>query len=105
MDPEKKKDVRYVLALLMIRRKIFRLEEIETIEKVAGDDTSETEKTATENLVLTSIRDKQEHIVPVASIDENQIQQIENELVALLFSHEPPQVDIDCEMPADDSET
>ncbi len=75
---EEKADLKYVLALLMVRRKILRLEEIERNQD------------QTETLVLASNKDKTEYLVPVASMSSERVNEIQQELAELLFSHEPP---------------
>jgi hypothetical protein len=69
-----KDDVRYVLALLMVRRRIVRLEETETDD--AGGET----------LVLFCPRDEMEHRVPVVMPDEQRAREIQEELSKLLYA-------------------
>ena len=72
-EPEKA-DMRYVLALLMIRRRIVRLE-----------DTEEDEQ-GHENYVLYCPRNEREYRVAVVTPTEPRIGQIQNELAELLFA-------------------
>ena len=70
-----KADMRYVLALLMIRRRIVRLEETETNEEQG------------EVLVLYCPRNEREYRVPVVVPPEPRIGEIQNELAELLFAN------------------
>lgn len=72
-QPEKI-DVRYVLALWMVRRRVVRLEEIEK------DDAG------CEQLVLYCPRNEQEYRAAVATPDEPRIAAIQQELAELLFA-------------------
>jgi hypothetical protein len=67
------RDLRYVLALLMIRRRILRLEE--TIEDQRG-----------EVLVLYSPREETTYEVPVVMPDDARASEIQEQLSRLLFS-------------------
>jgi hypothetical protein len=71
-------DVRYLLALVMIRRKMIQLEE------TSRDDDG------TETLVVNDPRNNGEIQIPVISVDRQRSQEIERELIELLFSHERP---------------
>ncbi len=71
-DPQA--DVRYILALLMIRRRIFRLEE------------SEIDELGREHLVVFCPRNETEYRVAVESPDSARIDQIQEELARLLFA-------------------
>lgn len=72
-DP-RKQDVRYVLGLLMIRRRILRVEE------------TETEETGQDVLVLYCPRDESEHRMKVMQPGRSRIASIQDELAALLQS-------------------
>jgi hypothetical protein len=72
-EPEKA-DMRYVLALLMIRRRIVRLED------------SETDDQGQEYDVLYCPRNEREYRVVVVTPTEPRIGQIQNELAELLFA-------------------
>lgn len=72
-QPEKI-DVRYVLALLMVRRRVMRLEE------------TETDVDGTELLVLFCPRNENEYRVAVAAPSPARIEEIQNELSQLLFA-------------------
>ncbi len=74
-QPEKS-DVRFVLALLMIRRRIVRLEE------------SETDGQGREVMVLFCPRKEQEYKVVVANPEQQRIAAIQDELGQLLFGDE-----------------
>ena len=65
-------DVRYILSLLMIRRRIFRLEETET-----SDEGQET-------LVLYCSRNETEYHVPVVDIDSERAVQVQGLISQLL---------------------
>jgi hypothetical protein len=65
-------DLRYVLALLMVRRRILRLEGTEMV----GD---------TEHLVLYSPTQEAEYRVPVLSPSGERVERIQQELARLLF--------------------
>lgn len=71
-DQPNKQDVRYVLGLLMIRRRILRLEE------------SETDDAGQEVLVLYCPRSENEHRMNVMQPDASRIASIQEELAALL---------------------
>ena len=71
-----KEDVRYVLALLMVRRRIFKLED------------SEQDESGRELLVLHCARNDQEYKTPVAEPTAERITEIQNELAKLLFGDE-----------------
>ncbi len=69
-----KQDVRYVLALLMIRRRVFRLEDTEDL----GDDR--------ELMVIFCPRNENEYKVLVVPPTEERINDIQKELAELLFA-------------------
>jgi hypothetical protein len=68
-----KLDMRYVLALLMIRRRIVRLEDMEQTEQH-------------QVFVLYCPRKEREYRVLVVSPSEERVQEIQNELAELLFA-------------------
>ncbi len=70
-----KQDVRYVLALLMIRRRVVRLEDTET------DDTGR------EVLVLYCPRNENEYKTAVVMPDDQRAAEIQEELAQLLFAN------------------
>jgi hypothetical protein len=70
-----KEDVRYVLGLLMVRRRVFKLEE------------SETDDQGRELLVLHCGRNGQEYKTSVVDPSADRITEIQNELAALLFGN------------------
>jgi hypothetical protein len=67
-------DMRYVLALLMVRRRILRLEDAET------DDAGQ------EHLVVFCPRNEVEYRVPVVNPDAQRIDEIQDELAKMLFA-------------------
>ena len=69
-----KQDVRYVLALLMIRRRVVRLEDTEDL----GDDH--------ELMVISCPRNENEYKVSVVPPTEERINEIQKELAELLFA-------------------
>ena len=71
---EQQADMRYVLALLMIRRRIVRLED------------SETDEQGREYYVLYCPRNERDYRVAVVTPTEPRIGQIQNELAELLFA-------------------
>lgn len=73
-DQPQAADTRYILALLMIRRRIVRLED------------SDTDPQAGEQLVVYCPRNEQEYRVPVADPSPQRIAEIQAELGQLLFS-------------------
>ena len=73
-NQEDKEDIRYVLALLMIRRRVVRLEDTETDEQCR------------ELLVIYCSRNETEYKVPVVDPTEERIGQIQDELAKLLFA-------------------
>jgi hypothetical protein len=70
-----RQDMRYVLALLLVRRRVMRLEEEEHDEQ------------GRELMVLYCPRREATYQVPVVVPDEARIQQIQEELARLLFAH------------------
>lgn len=72
-DNPQRQDVRYVLGLLMVRRRICRLEDSEQNE--AGD----------ELLVLYCPRNEKTYQTPVANPTEQRVDEIQEELAQLLF--------------------
>ncbi len=73
-DVADKQDVRYVLALLMIRRRVVRQEHTETDER------------GNEVLVLFCPRNEQEYRAVVALPAAERVQEIQNELARLLYA-------------------
>jgi hypothetical protein len=73
-----RQDMRYVLALLLVRRRVMRVEEESHDE--AGH----------ESLVLYCPRRDATYTVPVVMPDEPRVQQIQDELAALLVGREAP---------------
>jgi hypothetical protein len=69
-----KQDTRYVLALLMIRRRIMRLE------------STETDAAGIEHLVMFCPRDEMQIQVPVVMPTPERVRQIQDELARLLFA-------------------
>jgi hypothetical protein len=69
-----KEDVRYILTLLMIRRRILRLED------------SEFDEDGVEKMVVFCPRNETEHRVPVVSPDPDRASEIQDELARLLFA-------------------
>lgn len=69
-----KEDVRYVLTLLMIRRRILRLEE------------AETDESGRELLIVFCGRNETEYRVPVVSPGDQRSNEIQEELAQLLFA-------------------
>jgi len=72
---EGKQEIRYVLALLMIRRRIVRLED------------TETDEDGNELLVLFCPKTENENKVPVVAPSEEKISEIQDELAQLLFAN------------------
>jgi len=70
-----RQDMRYVLALLLVRRRVLRLEEEEKNEQ------------GQEVLVLYCPRREATYRVPAIVPDESRIQEIQEELARLLFAH------------------
>ena len=73
-----KQDVRYVLALLMVRRRVLRLEE------------TEVPRPGLELLTLYCSRNETEYKVPVVDPSQQRIQEIQQELAELLFTDAGP---------------
>ena len=69
-----KHDLRYVLALLMVRRRILKMDRTEAAESGA------------EQLVLFCPRDEQEYRVAVFSMGQERIKEIQDELSGMLFA-------------------
>jgi hypothetical protein len=79
-DPQRE-DLRYVLTLLMTRRRILRQE------------ATQRDAQGQEWLVLFCPRNETEYRVKVALPDENRVRHIQEELERLLFGNSPPQPD------------
>ena len=73
-DDVERQDVRYILALLLVRRRIMRLEDSEQAEGEC------------EHLVLFCPRNDNEYRVEVVGPAPDRVQQIQTELAALLFA-------------------
>jgi hypothetical protein len=73
-DDPSKQDMRFVLALLLVRRRVLRLEETETDEQ------------GVETLVLYSPRDESLHRVPSIMPDQRREAEIQAELSRLLYA-------------------
>lgn len=69
-------DMRYVLTLLLVRRRVMRLEE------------SQHDEQGREELVVYSPRKEETYQVPVVTPTEARIQEIQDELARLLFGNE-----------------
>jgi hypothetical protein len=69
-----RQDVRYVLALLMIRRRILRMED------------TERDESGTEFLILFCSRNDTEYRVPSMQLTSSRVQAIQDELVGLLYT-------------------
>lgn len=76
-DPQQQ-DAAYVVALLMVRRKIVRLDETEK-----GDD-------GVERLVLVGLKREGSYKIPVVEPTAKRIADIQNELTSLLQTGDPP---------------
>ena len=76
-DPQQQ-DAAYVVALLMVRRKIVRLDDTEK-----GED-------GVERLVLVGLKREGSYKIPVVEPTANRIVEIQNELTSLLQSGDPP---------------
>ena len=73
-EQSQKKDLHYVLTLLLIRRRIMRLEDTEIDEE------------NTEQLIVYCPRHEKSYRVPVAAPHERRTEEIQNELAQLLFA-------------------
>jgi hypothetical protein len=73
-------ELRYVLALLMIRRRLFKLEETIAADKKAGVE---------ETLVLHCARRDETYRVPVLMPDERRMNELQAQLQTLLFADAP----------------
>jgi hypothetical protein len=73
-DDQPHADMRYILALLLVRRRVCRLEE------------SEHDEQNHESLVLFCPRREREYRVPVATPNEQRTKEIQDELARLLFA-------------------
>jgi hypothetical protein len=73
-EQEDKRDVRYVLALLLLRRRVFRLENQEQDEQDR------------EVLVLFCPRNECEYRTPVVAPPQHRVEEIQKELTQLLFA-------------------
>ena len=71
-------DMRYVLTLLMIRRRVVRLED--TAREPSGQEV----------LVVFCPRNETEYRVPVVTPDQERTRQLQDELAQLLFADSPP---------------
>jgi len=82
-DRPDKADARYVLALLMVRRRLLSLD---TIETYTNEDANDLEGGEGERLVLFDSRQENELHVAVVTPSAKRINEIEQELAQLLFS-------------------
>jgi len=90
-DKPDQAEVCYLLALLVVRRRILHLEEVET---AADEDEAEKEQTnsAGEYLVLTDPKSDAEYRIPVRTPPKERFDIIQQHLCELLFSDEPPEI-------------
>lgn len=79
----------YLLALLMVRKRILRMEEFEDVVDEDSDGASG------QVMVVTDPTDEAEYRIPTVDVAEEQIEQIQNQLCELLFSDEPPAIEED----------
>lgn len=77
-NPEKA-DVRYILALLMVRRRVLRMEESDAVEQPSGGEVGETME------VYCPKNEKTYHL-PVAQPSPQRVSAIQEELAELLFA-------------------
>lgn len=77
-DQEDKEDMRFVLALLLMRRRVLQLEEEkrDEVDDASGEDV----------MLLYCSRDESTHRVRGASPDDERVEEIQNELARLLFA-------------------
>ena len=78
-DAPDRNDLRYVLTLLLIRRRLLRLEETTRDETAAGTIAGET-------MVLYCPRDEQTYHVAVVEPDERRVEEIQSYLAQLLYA-------------------
>ena len=74
-DDPGRADIRYVLALLLLRRRVFRMEQ------------EERDADGREVLGVYCPRRERSYQVPAAVPDESRVQEIQDELARLLFAH------------------
>jgi hypothetical protein len=79
-DAPDRSDLRYVLTLLLIRRRLLRLEE------TVRDETSAPGTTAGETMTLYCPRDEQTYHVAVVEPDERRVEEIQTYLAQLLYA-------------------
>lgn len=82
-------DLRYVLALLLIRRRVIRLEDTERSETTAGPAgaTPDEKIDAGETMVLYCPRRESEYRIAAVSPTAERVIEIQQELARLLFAH------------------
>lgn len=78
LENEEKRDVAYILTLLLIRRRVFKL------------DGSEANTNRQESLLVFCPKNETEYRVPVVTPDAERAEQIQHELTELLFARGEP---------------
>ncbi len=78
LENESKRDVAYILALLLVRRRVFKL------------DGSESKSPGQEMLLVFCPKNETEYRVPVVTPDAERAEQIQRELSELLFARAEP---------------
>ena len=71
-DSPEQADIRYLLALLMVRRRIFRLEETEIDEQ------------GNESLIVFCARNESQYVVPVVNVAADRLQEVQGHISRLL---------------------
>jgi hypothetical protein len=84
-DDRAQADLRYVLALLLIRRRVLRLEDTVT-DETTGEKSGETSE-AGETMVLYCPRRESEHRIAAVPPTAQRVSEIQQELARLLFAN------------------
>lgn len=99
-DQHEQAEVTYLLTLLMVRRRILRMEDFEDVSTTVsteGDDEQNTganDASGSEQvMIVTDPTDDTEYRIPVVEVAVDQIDRIQDQLCELLFSDEPPTVE------------
>jgi hypothetical protein len=88
-DSPDRNDLRYVLTLLLIRRRLLRLEETvrdEPADETASAQSMPAQTRSAETMVLYCPRDEQTYRVAVVEPDERRVEEIQSYLAQLLYA-------------------
>ena len=95
-------EVCYLLALLVVRKRILRMEDVEPRETEENESEAASPTVASEFLILSDPKSDAEYRIPVCTPTPERLEMIQQQLCELLFSDEPPDItdDAGAEEPA-----